>query len=210
MSIGATFLMICFIAGVFGKSHPQKLDRLASATLRKHQSHDGSAATERLNLDRERSGSGITNVLHMWEWVVLDQLRYLGGSPDERLKGVAKFHRNNGGLHFLEDQADMVLTKYDKTRAELMAVRTKTIEREAAGPLPGLLGGKKFHGVHEATLEDGDIDRGSSHRWLTTGSLNPPIEAQVVQDSTCRKAWYRAEIIKEKVSPICAACGKEK
>ena len=65
-------------AGVFGKSHMQKLDRQTRAILRKHKSHESLVATERLYMTSTKGGRGITNMLHMWERAVVDKLRYLG------------------------------------------------------------------------------------------------------------------------------------
>ena len=107
-------------AGVFGKSHMQKLDRQTRAILRKHKSHEGLAATERLYMTRTKGAKGITNMLHMWEQAVVDKLRYVEGSHDERLKGVFKLYKEHGGVTSLENQLDAALTKYDMAHAEGM------------------------------------------------------------------------------------------
>ena len=71
-------------------------------------------------MTRTKGAKGITNMLHMWERAVVDKLRYLEGSQDERLKGVLEFHKKHGGVTSLENQLDAALTKYDIAHAEGM------------------------------------------------------------------------------------------
>ena len=140
-------------AGVFGKSHMQKLDRQTRAILRNHKSHESLAATERLYMTSTKGGRGITNMPHMWERAVVDKLRYLEGSQDERLKGVLEFHKQHGGVISLENQVEAVLTKYEMTNAEGMTEKgLKRLREKRQGHLRDSLVRKKFHEVHQREL----------------------------------------------------------
>ena len=58
---------------------------------------------------RTKGGRRMTNMLHMWEWAVVDKLRYLEGSQYGTLNGVLEFHKENEGMFTLENQVNAVI-----------------------------------------------------------------------------------------------------
>ena len=73
----------------------------------------------------------------------------------------------------------------------------------------GRLREKAIHGVFYKQIETLGLEHCS--RWLVDGVLSPGDEAKVLvaQDGTLKTRKYRAEVLKEQVSPLCRLCKVE-
>ena len=199
-----------FQTGIYGKSHARDLVRKTRATLCRLKAHESMAAVERLYISQKQGGRKLTNLVHLWEWAVLDLWKHLQQTEDERLKGVLAFHQGNGGeTILLKEHANEIMQKHGIEPKDLMAKSgLKLLKAKQQESLQSSLREKRVHGAHQKLLEDEATDKADTNRWLTTGVLDPETEGLAIgmQDGAIRTAAYRSRVLKENISPNCRAC----
>ena len=158
-----------FQTGIYGKSHARDLGRKTRAILCRLKAHESTAAVERQYISRKQGGRRLTNLVHLWQWAVLDLWKHLQQTEDEWLKGVLAFHQGNGGgTILLKEHANEIMQKHGIERKDLTAKSgLKLLKAKQQESLQSSLREKRVHGAHQKLLEDEATDKADTNRWLT-------------------------------------------
>lgn len=151
-----------------------------------HKMHHPRACIERVNIERERGGRGIIDVVE---------------ACDKQVQAMRKyFHSSNLNNHRFIVKADKSYTPLKLNELDFTPYQLRNKEDQWAS--------KELHGRFHRFLNLPTVDKCSSTKWLVNGELYPETEGFVIgiQDNIIGTKNIRKFIHKERIDDRCRRC----
>ena len=191
----------------------KKIDRKTRKHLTMANMHHPKADVDRIYLPRTEGGRGLCQIETTFKTTTIGLDTYLHHSQDPLLKIVkehdstihskaTKFRREIGRPETELETNDSVTIHAKKTK--------KKAKEQALEQMKNNWQDKPLHGQYPKRVNDADVDKEQTHKWLRSSGLKAETEGFIIaaQDQCLKTNNYRNKILKDGTNPMCRICNK--
>ena len=195
----------------------KSLDRKTRKLLTKARMHHPKADKDRIYLPRGEGGRGLAQLEMAYKVTTIGLEVYLNTKQD-RLLSIVKEHDKTKKTLSIKHEAKKFRRELGQPDSnpempnESPTQQAKAVKRQAKQhaleQLQNAWKNKPLHGQFAKRINDADVDKGLSLRWLKSSGLKGETEGFILaaQDQCIKTNYYRNKIIKDGSNPNCRLC----
>ena len=192
------------------------MDRKIRKLMTLNRMHHPKANVSRMYIPRKEGGRGMINIEMTYKTTTIGLNSYLESSEDRMLHAVLQ-HEKKNKLHSVVKQSskfkfqlNMAQEKIDTNIKPTKAAKDIKNKSKNAS-LEDMKNGwreKPFHGKYPLRTDHADVDKATTHQWLSRSSLKGETEGFILaaQDQSISTRVYQIRILKNGADPNCRLC----
>ena len=194
----------------------KRIDRKIRKLMTLNGIHHPKADVSGMYIPRKEGGRGMTNLEMAYKTTTIGLNSYLRSSGNRTLQAFLQ-HDKKKKLHSVVKESRKFKFQFDMTQKEIdintkPTKAAKDIKKKAKNAsLEDMEIGwreKALHGMYPLRTKNADVDRGTTHQWLSSSSLKGETEGFILaaQDQSISTRAYQSRILNNGADPNCELC----